>query len=138
VSARAAARTAPCGQAEARIRIADARAQLQLSQLATTSSEPEEAKAGISCAVLAGIAAADAACCKALGRTNRSQSHHDAVALLGQVEPGGDDAAKHLQRLLALKEESQYGFGVVGGQKLTQAQRRAESLVGFAEGVLRR
>jgi hypothetical protein len=42
---------------------------LQLAELAGGASPPAEIKAAVSSAVLAGIAASDAACCKALGRT---------------------------------------------------------------------
>ena len=97
---------------------ADARAQLDLAELATAGSSAEEKKAAASCAVLAGIAAADAACCKSLGRRSRSQDHRDAVALVRQVAPGGADAAKQLERLLGLKDQAQYGFEDIGGQRL--------------------
>jgi hypothetical protein len=107
--------------------LADARAQLQLAELAGDGSPPAEIKAAVSSAVLAGIAACDAACSKALGRTNRSQNHRDAVELLGQVAPGGTDAAKQLERLLGLKDESQYGFTNLTGQKLQPAIPRAKS-----------
>jgi hypothetical protein len=103
VSPRKSSRTSACGELEARARLADARAQLQLAELAGAGSQAAEIKAAVSCAVLAGIAASDAACCKALGRTNRSQNHRDAVELLGQVSPGGAAAAKQLERLLSLK-----------------------------------
>ena len=50
-----------CNGEDARARLRDARAQLDLAELAGTST-PEERKAAVSCAVIAGIAAADAAC----------------------------------------------------------------------------
>jgi hypothetical protein len=118
--------------------LADAKAQLQLAELAGGRAPPAEIKAAVSSAVLAGIAACDAACCKSLGRTNRSQNHRDAVELLGQVAPGGADAAKQLERLLSLKDEAQYGFTELTGQKLQQAIRRAKALVAHAEDVMRR
>jgi hypothetical protein len=111
---------------------------LELAELAGAGSRPAEIKAAVSCAVLAGIAASDAACCKALGRTNSSQNHRDAVELLGQVSPGGADAAKQLERLLSLKDESQYGFTDLTAQKLQQAVRRAKALLAHAEDVMRR
>jgi hypothetical protein len=138
VSPRKSSRTSGCGEREARVRLADARAQLQLAELAGGASPPAEIKAAVSSAVLAGIAASDAACCKALGRANRSENHRDAVELLGQVAPGGVDAAKQLERLLSLKDESQYGFTNLTGQKLQQAIRRAKALVAHAEEVVRR
>jgi hypothetical protein len=120
------------------VRLADARAQLQLAGLAGPGSAAAEIKAAVSSAVLADIAASDAACCKALARTNRSQNHRDAVALLRQVSPGGADAAGQLERLLALKDEAQYGFTNLTAQKLEQAVRRAGALLAHAEEVVRR
>jgi hypothetical protein len=138
VSPRSTSRTTTCGEREARARLADARAQLHLAELAGESSPPAEVKAAISCAVLAGIAASDAACCTALGRTNRSENHRDAVELLGQVSPGGTGAARQLDRLLSLKDESQYGFTRLTGRKLQQAVRRARALMTHAEAVVQR
>jgi hypothetical protein len=138
VSPRKGSRTSACGEREARVRLANAKAQLQLAELAGDASSPAEIKAAVSSAVLAGIAACDAACCKALGRTNRSQNHRDAVELLGQVAPGGADAAKQLERLLSLKDEAQYGLTELTGQKLQQAIRRPKALVAHAEEVMRR
>jgi uncharacterized protein (DUF1778 family) len=138
VSPRKGSRTTTCGEREARVRLADAKAQLQLAELSGPRSSAAEIKAAVSSAVLAGIAASDAACCKALGRTNRSQNHRDAVELLGQISPGGAEAAQQLERLLTLKDEAQYGFTNLTGQKLQQAVRRAQALVTHAEEVIRR
>lgn len=135
---RKSSRTASCGEPEARRRLADARAQLQLAELAGAGAPAAEIKAAVSSAVLAGIAASDAACCKALGRANRSQNHREAVELLAQISPGGADAAKQLERLLSLKDEAQYGFTELTGPKLQQALRRARALVAHAEQVMRR
>lgn len=88
--------------------------------------------------VLAGIAASDAACCKALGRRSRSQDHHDAQELIAQIEPGGDEAAKRLRRLLDLKDTAHYGLIHVRGQDLRAALRHAGALIGFADEILRR
>jgi hypothetical protein len=89
-------------------------------------------------AVLAGIAAADAACCAALGRRARGQDHREAVALVEPVTPGGKKAAKSLGRLLSLKDEAHYGLFDVGGQHLKSALRQAGDLVEFADAILRR
>jgi hypothetical protein len=138
VSPRHASRTQNCDENDARRRLRDARAQLDLAELATANSTPEEKKAAASCAVLAGIAAADAACCKALGRRSRSQDHRDAVALVRQVAPGGADAARQLERLLGLKDQAQYGLEDIAGQKLSAARRQARAIVAVAESVLGR
>ena len=131
-------RTERCGESEARSRLRDARAQLDLASIATADSSPEERKAASSCAVLAGIAAADAACCKALGQRSRSQNHRDAIGLVRDVSPGGPDAARQLERLLGLKDHAQYGFQDIGGQRLSAALRQAQALVAFAERTLGR
>jgi hypothetical protein len=138
VSPRQPSRVQPCGEDEARRRLRDARAQLDLAELAGGASSPEERKAAGSCAVLAGIASADAACCKALAQRSRSQNHHDAVALVRQLSPGGPSAAKQLERLLGLKDQAQYGFEDITGQRLIAAVRQARALVAFAETVLAR
>ncbi len=138
MSPRHAPRTQDCTESDARQRLRDARAQLDLAELATTTTSAEEMKAAASCAVLAGIAAADAACCKSLGRRSRSQDHRDAVALVRQVEPGGPDAANQLERLLGLKDQARYGFEDIGGQRLNTARRQARALVVFAENALNR
>lgn len=88
--------------------------------------------------MLAGIAAADAACCAALGRRARGQNHRDACALVAQIAPGGRRAASRLQRILDLKDEAHYGFFGVGGTHLRAALRQADALVEFADTVLRR
>ena len=64
-----------------------------------------------SLAVLAGIAAADAACCATLGRRHRGQDHRDAARLLEGVEPDGPAMAKDLRRLLGRKDDAHYGLG---------------------------
>ena len=64
-------------------------------------------------AVLAGIAASDAACCARLGVRSRGKAHSDAVALLGTVIPHGANMAKDLQRLLNRKDDSHYGVTFV-------------------------
>jgi hypothetical protein len=95
-------------------------------------------KAAAVCAVLAGIAAADAACCRALGRRSRSQDHRDAVSLVREVAPGGAGAARQLARLLSVKDQAQYGFEDVSGQKLVAALRQAQALLAFAQNIVER
>jgi hypothetical protein len=131
-------RTQRCGKAEAEVRLNDARAQLLIAELPGGAGTPTERKAAVSSAVLAGIAASDAVCCHRLGERSRSQDHREAVSLVRQVEPGGADAAKRLERLLALKDESQYGFGAVSREKHQSALRHARALVRFAERILER
>lgn len=102
------------------------------------TGDEEYASAAAALAVLAGIAASDAACCAALGRRSRGQDHQQATRLIEQVEPGGTQAANALRRLLSLKDEAHYGFFDVGGQDLKASIRQAERLVDFAEAAIRR
>ncbi len=83
-----------------------------------------------------GIAAADAACCVAVGRRSRGQDHKQAVSLLGQVSPPGD-AARNLQHLLDLKDTAQYGIINITPVSLQTALRQAKALVDFAVKRLR-
>ena len=132
-------RTQPCSGDQARTRLKHARKFLQLAEL--TAGEGGDAgftSAGASLAVLSGIAAADAACCAALGRRSRGQDHQQAVALVEQVLPGGPRAANDLQRLLGLKDEAHYGLFDVSGQHFQSALRRAEALVTFASRMIER
>jgi len=99
---------------------------------------PASASVGAGLAVLAGIAAADAACCAALERRSRGQDHRQAIALLSDVNPGGPQAARHLEQLLDLKDTAHYGVIYVTAAELKRALRRADQLVGYAKGVLAR
>jgi len=127
-----------CDAAQARARLRDAQAQLDLAEIADLNSSAEERKAAASCAVVAGIAAADAACCAALGQRSRGQDHREATRLLRRIAPGGDQAARHFGRLIGIKDAAQYGFDDISGAMLTAAQRQAKALVDFAADVLAR
>jgi hypothetical protein len=70
-------RTAGCGPREAEFRLGEARNFLEVAEIA------ESANVAVSNAVLAGIAACDAACCSALGVVARGQDHRQASALVG-------------------------------------------------------
>ena len=45
-------------------------------------------------------------------------------------------AARRFERLIAIKDASQYGFEDLSGQALLAARRNARALIEFAEGVL--
>lgn len=138
--ARHVGRTQPCTIADARARRSHARKFYEAADLVALEEpdNPESANVAASLAVLAGIAASDAACCAALSRRSRGQDHHDAEALLAQIAPGGADAAKQLRRLLNLKDAAQYGFIHVSAAELRSVLRHAQHLLDFAEQVLRR
>jgi hypothetical protein len=104
--ARASARTQACGPAEARRRLDHARSFLEVAELAADVNDLslEYASVAASVAILAGIAAADAACCQELGRRSRSENHHDAETLLATITPGGKRAASQLRQLIEIKD----------------------------------
>jgi hypothetical protein len=134
VTPRHAGRTQSCGRPQATTRLAHAQKFFDAAELIATDVTDEEANASVaaSLAVLAGIAASDAACCARLGRRSRSQDHHDAERLLAEIVPRGRDAAKDLRRLLDLKDAAQYGVIHVSATELRSALRRASALVLFA------
>jgi hypothetical protein len=126
-------RTQPCTADQAAKRMQDARGFLDVAE-----RSGEDAGVSAANAVLAGIAAADAACCKALGERSRGQDHRDAIALVGQVSPGGAQAANALSRLLSLKNDAEYGLRTLSERNREIALRQARKLIEFAEAVLRR
>ena len=118
---------------QARTRLGQARAFLEVAEL--VGAEPDElASPGVAAAlaVLAGIAAADAACCAALGRRPRGQDHRQALALLTQVLPDGQAMSRDLDRLLAVKDDAHYGLLHVSGQRAAAALRHARRLLDTA------
>lgn len=128
-----------CSEADARTRLSHARKFLDVAELVACEGEDiDYASPAAALAVLAGIAASDAACCKALGRRSRGQDHREAATLVDQVAPGGKQAANSLRRLLQLKDEAHYGLFDIGGQDLKAALRQAQSLVKFATETLQR
>lgn len=134
-------RTQDRSAAEARGRLAKARKFLEVGELVQEIAEDgDEESASVSAAlfVLAGIAAADAACCHVLGRRSRGQDHRAAVDLVSEIVPDGPRAAAALRRLLNLKDEAHYGFYAVGGEKLRAAGRQARAVVEFAAEAMRR
>ncbi|HWY19301.1 MAG TPA: hypothetical protein VNY27_11390 [Solirubrobacteraceae bacterium] len=131
-------RSRQCDAADARKRLGDAEKYLEVAELVATEDSLESHNVATGLAVLAGIAAADAACCKTLGESSRGPDHHDAAAFLRRIAPGGETAAKHFERLVDLKDKAHYSFLNVSGQDRTGAIRRAGRLVDFAREALQR
>lgn len=138
--ARKGGRAQMCGTPQARQRFEHARSFLEVAELTADVSDPslEHGSVAASVAILAGIAAADAACCQELGRRSRSEDHHDAEALLEQIIPGGKRAASQLRQLIDVKDTAHYGFISVSASQLKRSLRQAQHLVEFAEEILRR
>jgi hypothetical protein len=133
-------RSQPCGSPQARQRLAQAKSYLDVAELTADESDPSLEYGGVAAAiaVLAGIAAADAACCQALGRRSRSDNHHDAESLLEGITPGGKRAAGQLRKLIDMKDAAHYGFVSVNAAELKRSLRQAHQLVEFAESILLR
>lgn len=133
-------RTQQCGDRQARERLAHAKSFLEVAEMTADVNDAslEYGNVAASVAVLAGIAAADAACCHVLGQRSRSDDHHDAERLLEEITPGGKGAAGHLRRLIELKDAAHYGLISVTPAQLKQSLRQAAQLVAFADQVLRR
>src|SRR5438132_11832111 len=84
--ARTEGRTQPCDRNAAKTRIAHARKFLEVAELVASETGIEESKScAAALAVLAGIAAVDAACCAILGRRPRGQDHRQAADLVEQI-----------------------------------------------------
>lgn len=126
-------RTEACSSAQGRVRLASAERFLEVAKLVEGEDDDDALRSvAASLAVLAGIAASDAACCVALSRRSRGASHHEAETLLGDIADGGGEAATSLRRLLDLKDKAQYGFIHASRSDLKTALRQAEKLVEFA------
>lgn len=129
-------RTQVCGNREAQAKLRRAEQFMEVAGLIKDEPDPDWASAAAALAVLAGISASDAACCKALGQRSRGQDHHDAEALLELIEPGGKNAANAMRRLINLKDQAHYGFYNVAAQDLRSAITQAQRLIRFAREVL--
>jgi hypothetical protein len=120
-----------CDEATMRGRLVKAEQFLEVAEN-TRDFADDEAEVGdalVSLYVLAGIAASDVLCCKALGHYVQGDDHQQAVAELSKVTPGGKGLGRDLRALLALKSRAGYGATSVRTDERKRAQRRAESLV---------
>jgi hypothetical protein len=88
--------------------------------------DEEMSDASITLLVNAGIAAADVICCVRLGKYAAGENHTEAVALLGQAEPGLD---KHLRTLLSVKSKAAYTHRSATAGEHKKSRRAAEALV---------
>lgn len=134
-----AGRNQPCDRVQAKVRLRQARAFLETAELVgDIDDDLATPNVAAALAVLAGIAAADAASCAALGRRSRGQDHRQALDLVSQVEPEGTALARDLARLLDLKDGAQYGTAYVSASRAGAAVRQARRMFTAAEaGVMR-
>lgn len=136
MSPRQLGRTQQCGRHEARTRLAHARAFADTADLVLDVDDDGSDNVAASLAVLAGIAACDAACCAALGQRARGQDHREAVSLLSGIALVGGGMAKDLARLLDIKDNAQYGVLFVSATVAAQSVKWAHRLVTAAETVV--
>ncbi len=87
---------------------------------------PERANAWVTHYILAGIAAADAVCCRALGQHAQGDNHLQAVSLLRSVQPDGPELSIALGVLLGMKTKAAYGERPVSAEDRT-GRRAARS-----------
>jgi hypothetical protein len=97
---RAMGRTSPCGRPEANTRLDHAKKYLEVADLVAAEGDeiPASASVAASLTVLADIAAAaDAACCAALGLRSRGQDHQQASTSLPKCNPEVEPRRKPLR-----------------------------------------
>lgn len=128
-------RQSSCGPQDSRERRRYAVEQLALAELGDPWDSAAERKASGGCAVLAGIAAADAICCRRLGIRSRGQDHRAAIDLLRKVVPDGQELAKKLDVLLASKDAMQYGTDFVSAEQHRRVLRAARQIVDAASRI---
>lgn len=133
-------RTQSCGAREAEAKLRRAGQFMEVATMIADDPDPDPdwLSAAAALAILAGISASDAACCKALGRRSRGQDHHHAETLLEQIQPDGKAAATSMRRLISLKDEAHYGFFNIGKRDLKSAFTQANKLIRFASSVVTR
>jgi hypothetical protein len=134
MSARKTSSTKACDRPEALARLAQAKKFAEVAVLCV-EDESDETLAHVAAAlsVLAGIAAADAACCTKLKQRSRGQNHHDAEDLVTTIYPGGANAAKDLRRLLNEKDNAHYGVMLVSRSTAQKMVTWAQRLIDFAD-----
>jgi hypothetical protein len=137
VTPRPPARQDPCGRAEAGARLVQADAYLAAARL-VVDDPTDVANPGVAAAlaVLAAIAAADAACCARLSVRARGQDHRQAIALVGTVTPNGPTMAKDLDRLLKRKDSVHYGATMISAAEGARMVTWAARLVGHARAAV--
>ena len=123
-----------CRRDDARSRLADARSMMVVADL-VIGDDTIPGVAG-ALAVLAGIAASDAACCAVLGRRHRGPNHREALKLLETVEPDGRAMATDLRRLLGRKDDAHYGVGALAAGEERRMVEWAHRLLSNAEATL--
>ena len=131
------ARQEPCSRVEASGRLTQAVAYLTAARL-VIDDPTDVANPGVAgaLAVLAGIAAADAACCARLQVRARGQDHKEVATLLATVVPHGPAMAKDLERLLDRKDTVHYGTTMISPAEGSPMVAWAARLIGHAHAAV--
>jgi hypothetical protein len=133
---RSSRKTVGCEQSDARTRLRQAEAFVSVAELALDDQDEFFGGVAAAVAVLAGIAASDAACCARLGRRFRGQDHTGAVDLVKTVRPDGETLAKDLARLLSIKDNVHYGILIISGPEARSAVDRARRMTDTVARIL--
>jgi hypothetical protein len=132
VSAKPGPRTQKCTPEQARVRLRQAEAALEVADLILDEQDLAMPGMAAALAVISGIAASDAACCARLGKRSRGVAHILAADVLETVSPGGREMAKDLRRLVNRKDDAHYGLAFVSRTDAERMVRWARRLLGLA------
>lgn len=125
-------RAEACGRAEAKTRLNQALMFRDVAALVIDESVDSAPGVAAALAVLAGIAAADAACCAELGERSRGQDHRQAIELVRRIPGDGAKMANDLAALLDIKDAAHYAPVVFSRGTARTALRRMVRLVASA------
>ena len=117
-----------CSPSQSRTRLDLAVLYLEVARLVIADETGSEATVATGNAVLAGIAAADAICCAAVGKRYRGADHRESAEYLQRVT-GDRKLGQALRDLADYKDGAHYGLSHVKTQRAKAAIRRAEILV---------
>jgi hypothetical protein len=137
MTARRDAGSRACTKADGASRLRQAELWVEMADLALAGETPgpTERTVAAGCAVLAGIAAADAICCAVTGTRYRGSDHRQAADFLETVT-GDQGLGKKLRDLVDLKDAGHYGLHDVAPDKARMTVRRASALVDEARARL--
>lgn len=103
------------------------------------SYDEREWNACVISAIHCAIAAADAFCIWKKGIRHAGERHDDAVRLFLEINPQDTEirtAVKHLQHLLKIKSDAEYGESLMRDREAVMAKRDAERLFVFVESKI--
>jgi len=119
-------------------RLRFARAYLEAADFILVDDRDEFCSVAVGNAILAAIAAADAMCCKGLGKVTRGEDHRQAAELLESSSVDGPRYKRLLLRRLDMKDAAHYGFEGFSKADAKKAVKLARELVTGADTVFQR